>query len=96
MNTFVLTSEEARRVVWGEHEDWIPLNDTKQIIDHGRWSVHYKQVFKHISTNKYYMIEWSVGATEIQDLKPFQYKKEAHFVEVERQTVLTQIWSPKK
>lgn len=42
-----------------------------KIVDTSRWSVLYERVFKH--DGKFYMTEYSVGATESQDESPYEY-----------------------
>jgi len=37
------------------------------LIDHTRWHVWHRMVFKVVATGKYYEHEYSVGATEMQD-----------------------------
>lgn len=44
-----------------------------EMIDTSRWSIHYSMVFTERSTNKSYMTSYSVGATEYQDERPFEY-----------------------
>jgi hypothetical protein len=43
----------------------------KEIVRHSRWSVHYREVFEH--EGKYYETTYSVGATESQDERPYEY-----------------------
>lgn len=75
-----LTSEDARLVVYSDHEDFETIKT--QIIDKSRWSVFYDGVFKHIQTEKLYWVSWSVGATEYQEEGPFEYGGEVDFIEV--------------
>ena len=75
-----LTSEEAREVVYDDHEDFETVK--KEITDTSRWSIFYEGVFKHKPTEKLYWVSWSVGATEQQDERPFEYGGEVDFVEV--------------
>lgn len=67
-----LTAEEGRMIIWGDHEDWVTVVEEK-CIDQSRWSLIYEGVFKHLPSNKYYSLVWSVGATEQQDERPFEY-----------------------
>ena len=43
----------------------------EKIIDVSRWTIMYERVFKH--EGKFYMTEYSVGATEQQDELPYEY-----------------------
>lgn len=42
-----------------------------EITDTTRWSVHHECVFK--LEDKFYMTDYSVGATEMQDESPYEY-----------------------
>lgn len=42
------------------------------LTGHSRWSIKYSLVFKY--DNKYYVLEYSKGATEHQDESPLQYE----------------------
>lgn len=80
-----LTAEEAREVVWDDHEDFTTIE--KEITDTSRWSIQYEGVFKHEPTGKFYSADWSVGATEQQDESPFEYETEVEFTEVAPQEI---------
>ena len=41
-----------------------------RIIGHGRWNVHHERVFAFEA--RYYITQYSVGATENQDEEPYQ------------------------
>lgn len=43
-------------------------------VESSRWSRHYEMVFKDITTDKYYITYYSVGATECQDEAPYEYE----------------------
>jgi hypothetical protein len=45
-----------------------------EIIGHGRWTVHHRRVFSH--EGKFYVTTYSVGATESQDERPYEYDSE--------------------
>jgi len=85
-----LTAEEAREIVWGDHEDWREVEST--IIDQTRWEVIREGVFKHIPTDKHYSVCWGIGATEQQDTGPFEYEKEVEFEEVVQKEVVVKQW----
>jgi len=86
-----LTSEEACNVIWGDTEDWKPASD-KNIDGTSRWSVFMSQVFEHIPTGKFYLFEWSKGATECQDEDPFEYVDEVEPSEVVEKEVTVKKW----
>jgi len=88
----ILSPEEARSVVYQDHEDFELVQTT--IVDKTRWSVIYHGVYKHLPTNKFYSVDWSVGATEQQDESPFEYDKEVEFIEVEPREVTVIKWIP--
>ena len=85
-----LTGDEAREIVWECNKDWEQIE--YDLVDNNRWSLFYEGVFKHIPTGKYYKFEWSKGATEYQDEKPFQYTKEVIPVEVHSVEKTVQVW----
>jgi hypothetical protein len=78
-----LSKEEACEIINDDHEEW----DTIKIQTNGnsRWSIRKSGIFKHLPTGKFYELEWSQGATEHQDERPFQYSDpdpiEVHQVE---------------
>jgi hypothetical protein len=51
-----------------------PLAETvcSGIVDTSRWSIHYERVFKY--DGKFYRTHYSVGATEQQDERPYEYE----------------------
>lgn len=87
-----LTAEEAREIVWECNEDWEQIE--YKLVGNNRWSLRYEGVFKHIPTEKYYKLQWSVGATEYQDEKPFQYIKEVIPIEVYKVEKVVKVWEP--
>ena len=88
-----LSAEVAREIVRGyHHEDWQEV--TKSITDHSRWSVYYTGVFLHIPSGKHYWLHWSIGATEQQYERPFEYDKEVEAVEVRQVEKVVTDWVP--
>lgn len=49
---------------------------SEDLIDTTRWSVITTLIFKHIENGKetFYKVDYSVGATESQDERPFEYE----------------------
>lgn len=68
------------------------LSDT--ITDNGRWSIHHELVFKNPEDGKCYLCSYSVGATESQDERPWEYDKHVDCTEVEERMVLTPMYVP--
>jgi len=87
-----LSADDARNIIWDEHPDWKKVDNSEEVIDHSRWSVIYKAIFKNLKNNKFYSVGWSVGATEMQDELPFEYEKEVEFFEVHQVEKLIKVW----
>ena len=69
-----LTREEAQHLAYGDRVDgWEEVEGTRKIVDHTRWSVVSSAVFLHVESGKFYMLQWSEGATEMQDQSPFDW-----------------------
>lgn len=66
-----ISQEDGRSIIYEDHEDWSTIET--EIVDTRRWSIDYSGIFKHIPTQKFYRLYWSVGATEQQDESPFEY-----------------------
>lgn len=66
------------------------IKDT--IIDTGRWSIIHEIIFE--DKGKFYSTTYSVGATECQDERPWEYEKEVECVEVELKEVKVKKWMP--
>ncbi|OAJ75188.1 hypothetical protein AYJ08_05865 [Brevibacillus sp. SKDU10] len=62
-----------------------------QIVDQSRWSVYHDIIFKWID-GKYYSTGYSVGATECQDERPWEYESEVECVEVHQVEKLVKVW----
>jgi hypothetical protein len=86
-----LSREEGRWAVHNDHEDWERVES--HIINHTRWSVHHRGVFKHLPTGKHYRLDWSVGATEQQWERPFE-DSDPKPVEVEQVEITIKDWRP--
>lgn len=90
-----LTGEDARAVVYGDHDDWESAEEPTT-DGHTRWAVQYSGVFLHKPSGKHYMFCWQRGATEMQDEQPFEYEKEVEPVEVEKKEIVRHEWVAKK
>lgn len=63
----------------------------RKIIDHDRWSVTYEEIFEF--EEKYYKTYYSVGATELQYIYP--YEDETNMIkcdEVQQVEKLVKVW----
>lgn len=87
-----LSAVVAREVIYNEHEDWEEV--TKSMTDHTRWSVWYEGIFLHIPSNKHYRFIWSIGATEQQDERPYEFDKEIEVVGVRPVEKIVIDWEP--
>lgn len=45
-----------------------------EVFETGRWCIHYELIFKF--DGKFYITDYSKGATEYQDESPFEYEKD--------------------
>lgn len=63
-----------------------------EVDDTSRWSVIHNLIFKH--EDKYYQTSYSVGATEMQYERPWEYEDEVTCVEVELKEVVVKKWVP--
>lgn len=79
--TLKLTPEEGRNIVWEDSADFKLVK--KEIEDSSRWSIIYVAVFERLSDGKLFKTCYSIGATESQDERPFEYDGEAIFTEVQ-------------
>ena len=62
------------------------------IVGHARWSILHKLIIKY--KDKFYVTNYSVGATENQDESPWEYEKEVKFKEVVPKEKLTVVYVP--
>lgn len=68
-----LTPEEARNAVYGDLEGYEVVED--KVIDTTRWSIINYCVLKRKSDGKFFADSYSVGATESQYERAFEYSK---------------------
>lgn len=71
---------------------WTALEDT--ITGTTRWSIWHSIVFEF--DGKFYLANYSVGATEYQDERPWEYEDEVECIEVEKKQVSVEQWVPVK
>lgn len=60
------------------------------IIENSRWSIIHEIIFE--DNGKFYKTEYSVGATEMQDERPWEYEDEIECTEVELKKVTVTKW----
>ncbi len=61
-----------------------------KVIDTSRWSTFHEIIFEH--EGKYYQTSYSVGSTEYQDERPWEYEDEVDCTEVELKEVVVKQW----
>ena len=76
-----ITPEEGRLAVYDDSDIFRVVED--KIVDNSRWSIRHEAVLQHKETGKFYVTHYSVGATENQDEKPYEYDMEVVLKEVE-------------
>lgn len=91
----ILTAEQARTVVWEDDPDFEPV-EPSSITNISRWSVRYTQVFNHVPTDRHYRFDWSRGATENQDERPYEDENMVKPVEVVQKMIQRSVWVNKK
>lgn len=84
MPKIVLSEEDGRMVVYGDHKDYETISE--EIYDQSRWSIRKSGVFKRLSDGTFWTTDWAEGATEYQEERPFEYE-DAEFVQVEPKEV---------
>jgi len=75
-----LTPREGREIVNVDSEEFDPIQEN--VIDTSRWSIIYEIIVQRVSDKKFFKSTYSVGATESQDERPYEYDSEAIFEEV--------------
>jgi hypothetical protein len=63
-----------------------------EIFDTNRWSILHRCVFE--MDGKFWLTDYSEGATEMQDESPWEYEDEVECVEVEEKEVTVKKWVP--
>lgn len=74
-------------------ELYLPYNAIEDtIVENSRWSIHHKIIFEH--DGKFYQTYYSVGATEMQYERPWEYEDKVKCTEVEKRKVMREEWVP--
>lgn len=84
-NVIKLPKETLQDILWESDQ---VIEDT--IEEHSRWSVLHNLIFKH--EGKCYQTHYSVGATEYQDERPWEYEDEVECTEVKQVEVTVKKW----
>lgn len=63
------------------------------IVDNGRWPIYHEIIFKD-KDGKHYSTGYSVGATECQEERPWEYESHVECTEVEKRQVMVEKWVP--
>lgn len=84
---------DLQEMAWGESERFTKVKD--EVDGNGRWSIYHSVIFKDTETGKHYSSSYSVGATECQDEKPYEYESdEIECCEVVEKEVVVKQWVP--
>lgn len=75
-----LTQEQAQELVHCGLDGFDTIETT--LVGNGRWTLSYDLVVMHIESGKYYKVNYKVGATEKQDVEPFEYDDYVDLIEV--------------
>lgn len=88
-----LPKKLMQEIVWGDSEEGVEVED--YIHTHSRWGVWHTFIFKY--KDKFYSVDYEVGATEYQERRPFEDDGELiEVIEVEPIEVVKIIYLPKK
>ena len=74
-----LTVGQSQELLFGDLDDFEVVKD--KIIENSRWSIRHLLIVKRTSDGKFFQDGYSVGATEMQEERPWEYDK-PNFLEV--------------
>lgn len=74
-----LTPEQGREIVYEDTDDFKTIQYS--VINVSRWSLINEIIVQRLSDDKFFKSSFSVGTTELQDERPYEYS-EAIFEEV--------------
>lgn len=66
------SKEELQELAWEDFDSDRFEVIYQEIIDTSRWSIRYSMIFKF--EDKFFSTAYSVGATESQDERPYEYE----------------------
>ena len=91
-------------MVGGNTKEWVDVDNEQfpvnfemvqsELVDTSRWSNIHEVVYKDLDSGKFYSSTYSVGATECQDERPWEYDDEIECTEVELKEVKVKKWIP--
>lgn len=67
-----------------------PIED--RIVGKSRWSDRHEVIFP--MDGKFYRAYYSVGSSEMQDERPWEYEKEVEITEVHKVPKTIEVWEP--
>lgn len=67
---------------------WRAIED--EVVGNSRWSVQHSIIFEY--QGKFYSTSYSVGATEMQDERPWEYEDTVDCYEVVKKPVTVEKW----
>lgn len=67
--------------------------EENHVVDNDRWSIYHEIIFKD-KDGKHYSTGYSVGATEYQGERPWEYEDQVECIEVEKRQVMVEKWVP--
>lgn len=89
-NTFEVTEDQARDIVYGDNPDFKVVEETER--KNGRWCIQHDMVLKRLSDGTFWNTVFSVGATESQDQQAFEYD-DSKFTQVYPHEVIKTIFT---
>lgn len=88
VKTMKFPRERMLAVLW--EDEGVILSD--KVTDNSRWSIHHELIFQ--LDGKTYQTTYSVGATESQDERPWDYDDEVTCTEVRPVRKEVVVWEP--
>lgn len=82
-----IPASEMQEILWEQEEDILE----NKITDHSRWSVHHDIVFRYKDGHTY-RTWYSVGATENQDERAWEYEDRVECVRVKQAEKTVVVW----
>jgi hypothetical protein len=94
LNNMKFKKEFMQRLVYGDEREYKSFIVEDKIVDTSRWSIIHSIIFYH--DGKYYESSYSVGATENQDERPYEYDDdEIECPEMVRVKKVVEVWERK-
>jgi hypothetical protein len=82
-----ITAEQAREILFEDNDDFKIISD--EIIENSRWSILRLLTVQRISDGAFFRASYSVGATEQQDERPWEYSSPDFYEVIPEQVVVT-------